>query len=109
MGVYAVWAWVDGAVYDGVVNIGLRPTLAAPGPSAVTMELHIPGTALDLYGQAIEVFFLGKLREERKFPSAAALKAQIRRDIRQARNLLDSVAEVLAPFRPKPYRRTCHP
>ena len=43
----------------------------------------------DLYGQELELSFVAKLRDETKFPSLDALKAQIAADISQARRLFD--------------------
>jgi riboflavin kinase/FMN adenylyltransferase len=86
-GVYAVRAAIGAEQFGGVVNIGVRPTFAGAEPRRV-LEVHILDFACDLYGQDIEVLFLSKLRDEQKFESVGALKAQIMADIRKARNTL---------------------
>lgn len=102
-GVYAAWARLDGSWRPALVNIGVRPTFAAEGPAAgpppVLVEVHVPGVDEALYGREIEVQFLRRIRDERKFPDAAALTAQIHAD----RAALDAiVAEVSAPPPPRP-------
>jgi len=54
-------------------------------PPARVLELHLFGLRRNLYGQAIEVTFLKKLRRERIFPSLEALQRQIRQDIGKAK------------------------
>jgi riboflavin kinase/FMN adenylyltransferase len=49
------------------------------------VEAHLLDFEGDIYGQTLELEFLQKLREERKFPTPAALRAQIAGDITQAR------------------------
>ncbi len=62
----------------GACNVGVRPTL---GGLKLVVEVHIPGFAGDLYGKTLTLSFLSAIRAEKKFPSLAALKAQIRRDV----------------------------
>ncbi len=62
----------------GVCNVGVRPTL---GGSRLVVEVHFPGWSGSLYGRTLVLEFLSRIRAERKFPSLAALKAQIRRDV----------------------------
>jgi len=50
------------------------------------LELHLFGLRRNLYGKAIEVTFLKKLRHERVFPSLEALQRQIRKDIERAKS-----------------------
>jgi riboflavin kinase/FMN adenylyltransferase len=61
------------------VNVGGRPTFHPEG-ARDTVEAWIPGFEGDLYGQELEVAFLARLREEKRFGSAEELAAQIRRD-----------------------------
>jgi riboflavin kinase/FMN adenylyltransferase len=84
-GVYAVRALVDGAAYNGVANLGVRPTFADAQPASAVLETHLLGFQGDLYGKVIEVCFLGRLRDERAFGSPDALARQIAEDVRQAR------------------------
>lgn len=77
LGVYAARAEIGGATYRAAVNVGRAPTF---GENAVTIEAHLVGFAGELYGHALRLEFLARLREERKFPSAEALREQIARD-----------------------------
>ena len=63
----------------GACNVGVRPTFG--GVPALVVEVHLPGWSGSLYGRTLALTFLKKIRAERRFPSAAALKAQIRRDV----------------------------
>jgi riboflavin kinase/FMN adenylyltransferase len=63
---------------EAVCNVGVRPTL---GGVRLVVEVHVPGFRGDLYGRLLTVEFTSALRAEKKFPSLAALKAQIRRDV----------------------------
>lgn len=83
-GVYAVHAQVLGRSYRGAANIGFRPTLTNPTPQ-FRVEVHVLDFDGDLYGQEMEVTFVEKIRDEQKFPSLDALKAQIHQDIIAAR------------------------
>jgi riboflavin kinase/FMN adenylyltransferase len=84
-GVYAVDARIDGGSerHRGVMNIGVKPTFADDPPEP-TLEVHLIGFDGDLYGRTLKVEFLARIRDERKFPGADALIAQIRRDIEEA-------------------------
>ena len=85
-GVYAAHALVQGRTHNAVLNIGLRPTLQNPAPQP-RVEVHLLDFAGQLYGEEMEVIFIGKLRAEQKFASLETLKAQIEQYIRQARSL----------------------
>jgi riboflavin kinase/FMN adenylyltransferase len=79
-GVYAAEVDLDGRTYRSVVNIGTRPTFGKEG--AESLEAHLLGySGGDLYGRALEVRFLRRLRDEKKFGSVDELKAQIQADI----------------------------
>jgi riboflavin kinase/FMN adenylyltransferase len=81
-GVYAVRVRVGAQGYEGVVNIGVRPTV--DGKHHLT-EVHLLDMQADLYEQELEVEFLARLRGEQRFPNVEALRGQIEQDIRQAR------------------------
>lgn len=87
-GVYAVTARIGGKLVKGVANIGLRPTV---GGTESRLEAHLFDFDGDLYGQEIAVQLRHFIREEQKFPSFDALKAQIARDAREARRVLDAL------------------
>lgn len=74
----------ESAELKSVTNIGLRPTFAGSTASAV-VETHIlNGFDRDIYGRKIQIRFLERIRDERKFSSVEELKAQIAEDIRSA-------------------------
>ncbi len=89
-GVYAVRARVGDDVSLGVTNIGVRPTV--DGTKHLT-EVHLLDVERDLYGKVLEVQFIARLREERRFAGIEALKAQIAADVQQARLVLSQEAE----------------
>lgn len=82
-GVYVVGVKLnDGTTHDGIANIGLRPTVDGKQPA---LEVHLFDFTGTLYGQRIDVVFRHGLRDEEKFESIDALKAQIARDFNAAR------------------------
>lgn len=86
-GVFAVtMRGINGRVVAGVANVGVRPTL--DGGSAVLLETHLFDFQQDIYGRLVEVRFHGKLRDERRFSSMEALRAQIQEDAVAARAFL---------------------
>lgn len=80
--VYAVRAIVDGKRHDGVANFGRKPTVGDVSP---LLEVHLFDFSGDLYGKTIGAEFIALLRDERKFESLEALKAQIAADCIDAR------------------------
>jgi riboflavin kinase/FMN adenylyltransferase len=84
-GVYATTAKVGEIVYASVTNIGTRPTVDQSGRTVV--ETHIFDLNRDLYGSAIRIGFVQRLRDERAFESLELLRAQIDADCRRARVL----------------------
>lgn len=69
-----------------VTNVGYRPTFR-DGRDLVA-EAHLIDFAGDLYGREVDLTFEGRLREERRFDSVDALRAQIGRDVEDARRRL---------------------
>jgi riboflavin kinase/FMN adenylyltransferase len=69
-----------------VTNVGFRPTFQ--DGRALVAEAHVIDFTADLYGCLIDLTFEGRLREERKFDSVDALRAQIALDVEQARQKL---------------------
>jgi riboflavin kinase/FMN adenylyltransferase len=84
-GTYATIAQVDGKQFPSATNIGIRPTF---GEGGKTVETHLLNYAGDLYHKEIMVKFVQKLRDEQRFASPEELKAQIRKDIREAEMIL---------------------
>ena len=88
-GVYFAEAWLEDVKYDGVVNLGCRPTVSRDKSNRV-LEIHLFDFNRDIYGQDLEIRFVRYLRPEKKFDSIDALKDQISADVRQARTLCAS-------------------
>jgi riboflavin kinase / FMN adenylyltransferase len=79
-GVYAVK--LNGR--SGVANLGVRPTIA--GIPKLMLEVYIFDFKGDLYDQHVHVEFFHKIRDENKFESLDALKAQIALDVKSAQS-----------------------
>ena len=89
-GVYAVRvAGLEGRQLDAVANLGTRPTVGGRG---MVLEAHVFDWSGDAYGRNVEVGFVAKIRDERKFDSIEALKAWIARDSARAREILGRTA-----------------
>jgi riboflavin kinase/FMN adenylyltransferase len=82
-GVFAAHATVGGKQFRAVLNIGIRPTVNSATPSP-RVEVHLLNFTGDLYDEEMEVTFVAKLRDEKKFASLEDLKMQITRDIADA-------------------------
>ena len=88
-GVSAVRVYgVEPTPLNGVASLGTRPTVHGTDP---LLEVHIFDFAGDLYGRAIEVEFIAKLRDEVKFDSLELMTDQMQVDAAQARDLLSKV------------------
>jgi riboflavin kinase/FMN adenylyltransferase len=86
-GVYAVRLIVREKVYDGIANIGMRPTF---NKKVLAIEVHVFDFNEDIYGEDISLYFIRKIREEKKFKGAEALVTQIKSDIETAKEILSS-------------------
>ncbi len=93
-GVYAVKVLFRGRLHEGVANIGKNPTFNL---QQMSYEVHIFDFHKNILGSKIRVFFIDRLRGERRFPSLEALKEQIHRDITAARTLLNLVRVNINP------------
>ena len=80
-GVYRTAALIDGVLYTGITNVGTCPTF---DEREVHAETYIVGYSGDLYGDKIKIFFLGFLRDEKKFSSPEELIMQINIDKNRA-------------------------
>ncbi len=76
------------AALPAVANIGVRPTVAGEADARPVVEVHLLDFDGQLYGERLELEFVARLREERRFPDLGALRAQIERDVAAARALL---------------------
>ena len=83
-GVYITRVYLpDGSSYAGVTNVGTRPTVS--DSADVSIETFLLDFDGDLYGKRIRLEFCRRLREERKFETAQALKAEVEKNVAQAR------------------------
>jgi riboflavin kinase / FMN adenylyltransferase len=78
-GVYAARARIGDRTFDGISNLGIRPTVSYDAKRV--LEIHLFEFEGDLYGMEVEVEFLRFIRGEKKFASVDALRGQIARDI----------------------------
>jgi len=89
-GVYATLVTVDGVVHRSITNIGVRPTFGDVDRQVI--ETHLFGVERDLYGGALRLSFVQRLRDERAFPDVDALRAQIEADCRAAERLFGHIS-----------------
>ena len=81
-GVFAVTVIGLDRQYEGIANIGVRPTVDGKEP---LLEVHIFDFDEDIYGRLLTVTFLRKVRDERTFDGLDSLKTQIEQDISETR------------------------
>jgi riboflavin kinase/FMN adenylyltransferase len=74
-GVYYVMVETLGRKFKGMCNIGYRPTVSSD--HSLTIETNIFDFNEDIYGLDIRISFISKIRDEKKFSSIEALKAQL--------------------------------
>ncbi len=86
-GVYVTWANVEGGRFMSATSIGIRPTF---GVNARTVEAFLMDFQGNLYGKETSLEFLQRLRDELRFDTVEDLKAQMARDVEQAREILES-------------------
>jgi riboflavin kinase/FMN adenylyltransferase len=92
-GVYAVKVIFGRKTYKGVMNIGVKPTFYDHGrDKEPSIEVHIFDFHRKVYGKDLEVEFVRKLRDERRFKTIDSLVAQIRADAALAKKLLYKTA-----------------
>ena len=84
-GVYATTLTVDGVVHAAMTNIGVNPTFG--DSTAATIETHVLRFDGDLYGRQVQLGFVQRMRDERRFDDVDGLKSQIEADRRSAERL----------------------
>lgn len=87
-GIYAVTAEVENKMYNGMMSIGVNPTIGPNGPK--TTEVNIFDFNKDIYGENIRIFLKQKLRDEKKFDSLEALKKAIDGDKEKTLKILSA-------------------
>lgn len=88
-GVYIAHARIHHKMYNGVMNIGTRPTINGVD---LAIEIHLFDFDSDVYNQEIEVYLLQNLRDEIKFDHFELLKNQIALDKQLAIDYFDKKA-----------------
>ncbi len=89
-GIYAGRALLRGQAHRAVINLGWSPTF---GDVGFRVEAHILDFTEDIHGEELELEFIRRLREERRFDSMQELALQIGRDVEEARALLENLSE----------------
>jgi riboflavin kinase/FMN adenylyltransferase len=89
-GVYATTLTVDGVVHAGMTNIGLNPTFG--DLTQASIETHLLEYEGNLYGRDVQLGFVLRLRDERRFEDVDALRAQIDADRRRAERLFNRLS-----------------
>ncbi|MEI6682807.1 MAG: riboflavin kinase [Bacteroidota bacterium] len=84
-GVYAVKAEFNHTVYNGMANAGTRPTIDG---KTMTLEVNLFDFTGDLYGKTMIVYFIDRIRDEKKFKDLDELVRQIHEDKKRALELL---------------------
>jgi len=84
-GVYAVRVSIEGNDYEGVMNVGVRPTF---GSDKELCEIHILDFGEDIYDSPITFAVEQRIREERKFDGIESLRQQIAKDVETAKSIL---------------------
>jgi riboflavin kinase / FMN adenylyltransferase len=86
-GVYAVTILIKNKIFNGMMNIGIRPTIESSDKKR-TIEVNIFDFKEDIYNQYITVYFKSKIRNEQKFNSLNELIQQLKKDEEKAKELL---------------------
>ena len=84
-GVYAVKVRISGNLFDGMMNIGTRPTFDG---KVRTLEVNLFNFDNDIYGKEVQVRFYNRIRDEKKFDGKDDLISQLEQDEKQAMELL---------------------
>jgi riboflavin kinase/FMN adenylyltransferase len=88
MGVYAAEVALDGKVYRAATNVGVRPTFDG---ARTTVESHLLDFNESRISGPVEVRFLTRLRDEKKFSGPQALREQVLKDIERAREYFHAI------------------
>lgn len=93
-GVYACKCHVDGKVYRGISNVGIRPTIKEE-TKIINCETHILDYSGYLYGKKIQVDFCKFIRDERRFASIEELVCEINKNIAEIREYFDMQGQTI--------------
>jgi riboflavin kinase/FMN adenylyltransferase len=90
-GVYAVTVGIGVKKYLGLTNVGFNPTF---GEKALRVEVHILDYSEDIYGEEISLYFVDRIRDERKFATVNDLVEQMKRDVKKGKKILEKRDEL---------------
>jgi len=79
-GVYAVKVIYKGRSYDGMLNIGMRPTVSDKHDNGPVIEVNIFDFNETIYGEALQIDFIDAIRKEKKFSNLEKLRLQLEQD-----------------------------
>ncbi|MCA1053557.1 bifunctional riboflavin kinase/FAD synthetase [Rossellomorea aquimaris] len=79
-GVYAVRMKIHDEWYEGVCNIGFKPTFKNPDEYSLSIEVHLFDFHSSIYGEEVFIEWYERIRDEQKFSGIEALIAQIQQD-----------------------------
>lgn len=85
-GVYAVKICVQEKWYEGVCNVGYKPTFNNPEDKKLSIEVHIIDFDQSIYGEEVVIHWYSRIRSEQKFNGIDSLKEQIGKDKQVAIN-----------------------
>lgn len=91
-GVYAVEMEGLDEVYQGVANVGVRPTIDEETLKPI-LEVHLFDFDQDIYGRGVKVNFCHKIRPEKRFDNLELLKEAIHKDMAEARKYFETAAK----------------
>ncbi len=86
-GIYACWAYLNGAQYRAAINIGTNPTFT-PDKETPNVEAHLLDFHQEIYGEDLRLELVARLRDELKFDSVEVLVKQIWKDVEDVRTIL---------------------
>ena len=86
-GVYITKTLLDGKFHPSLTNVGLNPTFG--DVERISVETHLLDFSQEIYKKNIEVFFISKMRNEKRFKNRDELIAQIKKDIVTAKEFFD--------------------
>lgn len=88
-GVYAVRVQIGGTLIDGMMNIGMNPTVLAKESLEKKVEVHLFDFNSEVYGEHVAVFLYRYIRKEKTFSNLEALKSQLNDDSKKVRNFFN--------------------
>lgn len=92
-GVYAVWVRYEGSYFQGMMNIGERPTFDG---DSIVLEVHILDFDSNIYGKDVQLQFVQRIRDEQQFSGLEELKNQLKKDKKSVRSVLENSSPNIA-------------